>query len=140
MAVGSSFGRAEVAVDGAQGLRRERDRFRLAGERFSTVAEKAEMGIPGWKWTEGQSSVEGDGCRGRKHDGSRKARPEAAALRFDRRTRERGRPRERTAVRTGEVEREADDVDHRTALGRRKHGVRSMPEQGDFPLSAVAIA
>lgn len=85
-------------------------------------------------------SVAGDGCRGRKHDGSRKARPEAAALRFDRRTRERGRPGERTAVRTGEVEWETDDVDRRTALGRRKQGVRSMPEQRDFPLSTVAIA
>lgn len=85
-------------------------------------------------------SVADDGCRGRKHDGLRKVRREAAAVRFDRRTRERGRPGERTAVRPGEVERETDDVDRRTAIGRRKHGVRSMPAQRDFPLSAVAIA
>jgi hypothetical protein len=51
VAAGRSFRRAEVAVDGVQGLRQERDRFRLAGERFSTVAEKAEMGIPGTTWT-----------------------------------------------------------------------------------------
>ena len=46
--------------------------------------------------------VAGDGCRGRKHDGSREARPDAAALRFERRTsegRERGRREERIAVR-----------------------------------------
>ena len=42
-----SFRPAEVAVDSVQSLRLERGRFRSAGERFSTVAEKADMGILG---------------------------------------------------------------------------------------------
>jgi hypothetical protein len=39
-----SFRRAEVALDGVQGLRQEWHRFRSAGERFSAVAEKADKG------------------------------------------------------------------------------------------------
>ena len=49
-----SFRPTGVSVDGAQNLRRGRDRFRSAGERFSTVAEKAEMGSPGWAWVDEQ--------------------------------------------------------------------------------------
>ena len=100
--LGPSFRRAEVAVDGARGLWRELDRFRSAGERFRTVAEKVDMGIAGAPWPQRQRSAAGDGCRGRNHDGFRKARPDAAALRFGRRTsagREQGRREERAAVR-----------------------------------------
>jgi hypothetical protein len=82
--------------------------------------------------------VAGDGCRGRKHDGSRKARPEAAALRFaDERAS--GDSKGNGPLSAGEVEWEADDADRRTAVGRREQGVMSLGQRRAVSRAVVAI-